>query len=116
MPASKKQKTKQKTNNKTKTHDPCHSVASFLNLEVFHCTCVNSGFHVQLHEQPKSLPTPGLLCDTPNGLQDTPFTPEPHARKQTDGKAGRMTLGILIRAVGEILMGPRLPHAVSNTL
>lgn len=27
-----------------------------------------------------------------------------------------MTLGILIRAVGEILMGPHLSRAVSNTL
>lgn len=27
-----------------------------------------------------------------------------------------MTLGILIRAVGEILMGPHLPRSLSNTL
>jgi hypothetical protein len=65
-------------------------MASFLHLKVFHSTCVKaSDFTVAPYKLLKLLQTPGLLCGEPKGLQDTFFTPEPHARNQTDGKLGR---------------------------
>lgn len=48
-----------------------------------------SEFNVPLYKGLKLLQTPRLHCDKPNGLQDTPFTPETHARSQTDGKLSR---------------------------
>lgn len=69
-----------------------------------------------LYKQLKLLQTPDYTVISQMGFRTLPS----HQRRMPEAKQmvneAEMTLDILIKVAGEILMGPYLPHTVSNTL